>query len=111
MNRALDRLRGGASGTSAWYQGTLSPPVELDFAIRALLARCRRLERNPEEEELHNQCDTKVEDLKHLVDSLELEDEIRDAARDELAETEQWLDAMPVGRRNRLISPPHSNTW
>jgi hypothetical protein len=97
--------------TSGWYRAELAPPAELDFAIRELLARCKRLERNPENDELHNQCGAKVEHLKHLTESLDLDDEIREAARNQLAETERWLDAMPVGRRNRLISPHYSDTW
>jgi hypothetical protein len=44
------------------------------------------------------------------TESLEFDDEIREAARSLVAEAEQWLDAMPVGRR-RLISSPNSDTW
>jgi hypothetical protein len=88
----------------------LSPPAELDYAIRDLRAHCKRLELNPADQALHNHCGARVEQLKHLTDSLELDDEIRDAAHSLLAETEQWLDAMPLGRR-RLISSPYSDTW
>ncbi len=108
MNRSTVRPR---SGGSAWYHGELSPPAELDFALRNLRARCKRLERDPADQELQNSCGANVEHLKHLTDSLELDNEIREAARNLLAETEQWLDAMPVGRRSRLISPPYSDTW
>jgi hypothetical protein len=107
MTREIVRLRNGGS---SWYQGELPPPAELDYAIRDLGARCKRLERDPADEELHNHCGAKVEHLKHLTDSLELDDEIREAARSLLAETEQWLDAMPVGRR-RLITSPYGDTW
>jgi hypothetical protein len=107
MNRGTVRQR---SGGSAWYQGEKWCPAELEFAIRDLRARCKRLKRNPADEELHNHCGAEVEHLKHLTESLELDDEIREAARSLLAETEEWLDAMPVGRR-RLISSPYSDTW
>lgn len=107
MNKA--RVRPHSSG-SAWYEAKPSPPAELDFAIRDLLARCKRLKRNPADEELHNHCGAEVEHLKHLTESLELDDTVREAAGDVLAETEQWLDTMPVGRRH-LISSPYSDTW
>jgi hypothetical protein len=107
MNRGIVRQR---SGDSSWYQGELSPPAELDFAIRDLRARCERLKLNPADHELHNHCGAKVEHLKHLTDSLELRDEIREAAHTLLAETEQWLDTMPAVRR-RLITSPYSDTW
>lgn len=98
------------SGGSAWYHGEKWCPAELEFAIRDLRARCKRLKRHPGDEELHNHCGAEVEHLKHLTESLELDDEIREAARSLLVETEEWLDAMPVGRR-RLISSPYSRTW
>jgi hypothetical protein len=107
MNRGTVRPR---SGSSSWYQGELAPPAELDFAIRDLRAHCKRLKLSPADEELHNHCGAKVDHLKHLTDSLELDDEIREAARSLLAETEQWLDAMPVGRHH-LISSPYSDSW
>lgn len=107
MNSGFVLLR---KRSSRWYEGQLSPPVELDFAIRDLLARCGRLERDPDEE-LRCQCGAKLEHLKHLTDSLELEDEIREAAHSKLAETERWLDAMPIGRRSRLISSSYSDSW
>jgi hypothetical protein len=106
MNRATVRPR---SGGRAWYQGEKWCPAELEFAIRDLRARCARLERDPLDE-LHNSCGAKVEHLKHLTDSLELDDEIREAAHNLLAETGQWLDGMPAGRRH-LISSPYSDTW
>jgi hypothetical protein len=107
MNRATVRPR---SGGSAWYQGEKWCPAELEFAIRELRARCARLERDPVEE-LHKSCGAKVERLKGLTDSLELDDEIREAARSLLAETEERLDAMPVGRRSSLISSSYSDAW
>lgn len=107
MNRRTVRRR---SGGSAWYHGKKWCPAELEFAIRDLRARCKRLERNPADEELHNHCGAEVEHLKHLTESLDLDDEIREAAGSMLAETEDWLDAMPIGRR-RLISSPYSDTW
>jgi hypothetical protein len=108
MKKATIRSR---SGGRSWYQGEKSCPAELEFAIRELRARCRRLERDPANEELHNSCSAKVVHLKHLTNSLELDDEIREAAHRVLAETEQRLDAMPVGRRNRLISSSYSDAW
>jgi len=107
MNEAMVRPR---SGGSAWYHGERWCPAELDFAIRDLRARCKRLKRHPADEELHNRCGAEVERIKHLTESLELDNEVREAARCLLAETAQWLDAMPVGRR-RLISSPYSDTW
>jgi len=95
---------------SAWYHGEKWCPTELEFAIRNLRARCTRLKRDPADEELHNHCGAEVEHLKHLTETLELDEDVREAARSLLAETEQWLDAMPVGRR-RLISSPYSETW
>ena len=107
MNRGTARHRGSGS---AWYRGERSCPAEVEFAIRDLQARCRRLKRHPADELLHNHCGAKVEHLKQLTDALELDDEIREAARGLLAETEQWLDGMPLGRR-RLISSSHADTW
>jgi len=107
MTNRLVRVR---TGVSSWCQAECSPPAELDYAIRDLLARCKRLKADPANEELQSNCGAKVEHLKHLTDSLDLDDEIRDSAETLLAETEQWLDAMPFGRR-RLISPSYSDIW
>jgi hypothetical protein len=85
--------------------------VELEFGIRELRARCKRLERDPADEELRNFCGAKVEHLKRLTDSLELDDEIREAAHSLLAETEEQLDTMPIRRRNHLISSSYSDAW
>ena len=98
------------SGGSAWYHGEKWCPAELEFGIRDLRARCTRLRRDSTNEELHKHCGTEVEHLKHLTESLELEEEIREAAQNLLAETEEWLDALPLGRR-RLISSPYSESW
>ena len=107
MKSGTVRRRGGGS---AWYDGEKWCPAELEFAIRDLRARCKRLGRNPADEQLHNHCGAEVEHLKHLTESLELDDEIREAARSLLAETEEWLDAIPSGRRS-LISSSYSDTW
>jgi hypothetical protein len=107
MDRGTVRPR---SRGRAWYQGEKWCPAELDFAIRELRARCERLERDPVEE-LHNSCGAKVEHLKHLTASLELDDEVREAAQSLLTETEQWLDEIPVGHRSRLTSAAYSDAW
>src|SRR5690348_1729084 len=69
MNRATVRPR---TRGRAWYRGrsgalpsSISPSGNYD-------ARCERLERDPVEE-LHNSCGAKVEHLKHLTASLELD--------------------------------------
>src|SRR5215469_12675690 len=104
MNRGAVRER---SGGSAWYHGEKWCPAELEFAVRDLQARCKRLKRLPADTALHNHCGAEVQHLKHLTESLEFDEEIREVARSLLAETEEWLDAMPVGRR-RLISSPYA---
>jgi hypothetical protein len=108
MNTTRVSPRGGGS---AWYHGEKWCPAELEFAIRELRARCKRLKRDPVDDELRNSCGAKVGRVKHLTDALELDDEIREAARSLLAETEQELDAMPIGSRSRLISPPYLDAW
>jgi hypothetical protein len=89
------------SGGYAWYEGELSPPAELDRAMRDLRDRREALERDPENEQLHDRCFHKVLHLLHLTARLPLDPEIADGARGHLIETLDWLDALPVARIRR----------